>query len=122
MGAHSLLTRRLGAARAEAMILGSRTYTAEEMHEAGLVHILAEPGDGIAAARDYIERNKRRRNGNRAIYQAAREVNPLPLAELDRIVEIWADACLHLRERDLKVMQRLVLAQDRLPTTLQAAE
>jgi len=64
----------------------------------------------------------RRHNGNRSVYQAGREVNPLTLEELDHVVEIWADACLQLRERDLKVMQRLVLAQDRLQYTLQAAE
>jgi DSF synthase len=122
MGAYSLLARRLGAARAEDMILSGRTYSAEEMKDAGLVHILAEPGQGINEARDYIRRNKRRHNGIRAVYQAGREVNPLALDELDRIVQVWADACLQLRTRDLKVMQRLVSAQDRLESPLQAAE
>lgn len=123
MGAHSLLTRRLGAAAAEEMILGGKMYTAEEMKDAGLVHMVVERGEGVAAVRDYIERNKRRHSGNGAIYRASREVNPLALAELNRIVEIWADTCLQLRDRDLKVMQRLVQAQDRLmPVTLQAAE
>ena len=36
--------------------------------------------------------------------------DPLSLDELDRIVAIWADACLQLSDRDLKVMQRLVAA------------
>jgi DSF synthase len=92
------------------------------MKDIGLVHILAEPGQGIAVARDYMHRNKRRHNGISAVFQAGREVNPITLEELDHIVQIWADACLQLRERDLKVMQRLVSAQDRLQTTLQAAE
>ena len=48
--------------------------------------------------------------------------NPVSLAEFNRIVEIWADACLQLSDRDLKVMQRLVGAQDRLLTTVKAAE
>ena len=122
MGAHSLVTRRVGAALAEEMMLSGRTYSAEEMKEIGLIHIVVEPGQGVAEARDYIERNKRRRNGNRAIFQASREVNPLTLAELDRIVQIWADTCLQLSDRDLKIMQRLVSAQDRLPRALQAAE
>ena len=122
MGAHSLVTRRIGAAFAEAMMLSGRTYSAEEMKEIGLVHILAEPGQGIAEARDYIERNKRRHNGNRAIFAASRAVNPLALEELDKIVQIWADTCLQLSDRDLKVMQRLVAAQDRLQPALQAAE
>ena len=45
------------------------------------------------------------------------------LDELDRIVQIWADACLQLRERDIKMMQRLVALQDKLLSPgLQAAE
>jgi DSF synthase len=114
MGAYSLLARRLGAARAEAMILSGTTYTAEEMHEMGVVQILAEPGEGLAAVRQYIERHGRRHGGHRAIYRAAREVNPVALEELERIVEIWADAALLLRDKDLRIMERLVAAQDRL--------
>lgn len=122
MGAYSLVARRTGAAFAEEMMLGGKTYTAEEMKDAGLVHMVVEPGQGIEAARDYMQRNKRRHVGARAIFQAGREVNPVSLDELDRIVGIWADACLQLSERDLKVMQRLVSAQDRLLQPLQAAE
>ena len=122
MGAYNLVSRRIGAALAEEMMLSGRCYSAEEMKEIGLVHILAEPGQGIAAARDYILRNKRRQVGNRGIFQAGREVNPLTLDELDRVVNIWADTCLQLSERDLRLMQRLVSAQDRLPQGLQAAE
>lgn len=122
MGAYSLVARRVGGAFAEKMILSGRCYTAEEMKEVGLVHVLAEPGQGVAAARDYMQRNKRRHVGNRTVFQAGREVAPLTLDELDRIVQIWADACLQLSERDLKVMQRLVRAQDRLQPALQAAE
>ena len=122
MGAYSLLARRIGTAMAEEMILGGRMYTAEEMKDAGIVHILAEPGQGIEAARDYIARSKRRHTGSRAVFEAARAVAPVSLVELDRVVEIWADACLELRERDLKIMQRLVSAQDRLPPVLEAAE
>lgn len=122
MGAYSLVARRLGAVVAEEMMLSGRTYSAEEMKEIGLVHIVAEPGQGIAAAQDYMQRNKRRHAGIRGVFQAGREVNPLSLDELDRIVHVWADACLHVSERDLKMMHRLVAAQDKLQHPLQAAE
>ena len=122
MGAYSLVARRTSASFAEEMMLGGRIYTAQEMKDAGLVHILAEPGQGIEAAREFMARNKRRHNGMRAVYQAGREVNAVSLEELYRVVRIWADACLQLSDRDLKVMQRLVGAQDRLQTALQAAE
>src|SRR5690349_11483965 len=122
MGAYSLVARRVGAAFAEEMMLGGRIYTAEEMKDAGLVHILAEPGQGVAEARDFMQRGKRRHTGSRSVYQIGREVNPISLEELDRIVQVWADACLQLRDRDLKVMQRLVAAQDRLQISPLAAE
>jgi DSF synthase len=122
MGAYSLVARRVGAAFAEEMMLTGRIYSAEEMKDIGLLHMVVEPGQGIEAARDYMRRNKRLHNSNRAIFRAGREVNPVSLQELDRIVQIWADACLQLRERDLKVMQRLIYAQDRAHYTIEAAE
>ena len=67
------------------MMLGGRIYTAEEMKDVGQAHILAEPGQGLAEAREYIQRSKRRHIGNRSGYQVGREVNPLSLAELDRV-------------------------------------
>jgi DSF synthase len=114
MGAHCFLSRRLGTAQAERLILSGKTYSAEEMYELGLVHVLVSPGQGRAAAEDYIARQSRRQGGHRAIYAASRIVSPLALAELEEVVESWANAALELTETDLKLMQRLVSAQDRL--------
>ena len=123
MGAYSLVARRTSAAFAEEMMLSGKTYTAEEMKEVGLVHMVVEPGEGIEATRDYIRKNVRRHIGARAVFQAGPVVNPVTLAERVRCVEIWADSCLELTDRDLKVMQRLVSAQDRLQgARLEAAE
>ncbi len=114
MGAHSFLVRRVGTAKAHELISSGRTYTAEEMHAFGLVHVLAEPGEGEAAVRAYIARQSRRHVGHRAIHQATRVVDRVTLAELKTIVRIWADAALSLREQNLKLMERLVAAQDKL--------
>ncbi|WP_375409891.1 crotonase/enoyl-CoA hydratase family protein [uncultured Methylobacterium sp.] len=114
MGAYSFLARRLGPIKAQELILGGKTYTAEEMHELGIVHILAEPGRGEAAVRSYISGNRRRRNGQQGIYQAAREVDRISLEELQRIVIIWAATAMKLTDRDISVMERLISAQDRL--------
>jgi DSF synthase len=122
MGAYSIVARRTNAAFAEEMMLSGRIYSADEMKEAGLVHMVVEPGQGIEAAKDYMARNKRRHIGARAVYQAGHQINPITLTELDKVVRIWADSCLELSDRDLKVMQRLVAAQDRLPKQPLAAE
>jgi len=114
MGAHSFLVRRLGAARAEQMILSCATYTAEEMYDLGLVHVLAEPGEGEAAVRAYIRQNRRRHGGQCAIYRATQSAAPITLRELEAIVDVWADAALNLQDQDLKLMSRLVGAQTRL--------
>ena len=114
MGAHSLLARKVGLAKAEEMMLSNRVYTAEEMHALGLVHVLAEPGRGEEAVRAYIARNGRRQAGHRGIYRASALVDPITLDELNDVVEVWADAALNLTESELKMMRRLVDAQTRL--------
>jgi DSF synthase len=114
MGAHSLLSRKIGLARAEEMMLSNRLYTAEEMYEMGIVHILAEPGCGEEAVRAYIAKNGRRHAGHRGIYRASSLSAPITLEELNSIVEVWADSALCLSETDLKLMRRLGSAQTRL--------
>jgi DSF synthase len=116
MGAHSFLSRKVGLAKAEEMMLSNRLYTAEEMHEMGIVHILAEPGCGEEAVRAYIAKNGRRHAGHRGIYRASSLANPITLEELNAIVEVWADSALCLSSADIKLMRRLGSAQTRLAT------
>jgi len=96
------------------MIRTSRIYSAEELHALGLVHVLAEPGKGEAAAQDYIRRNHRYHAGQLGARRAARLVENISLQELEDIVEIWADAALGLNPGQLKMMGRLAGAQTRL--------
>ncbi len=121
MGAHALLSRKLGSAMADRIIESNKTYTAEEMYDLGLVHMLAEPGDGLNAARDFIKKSDRRHAGLVGSRRAIKHVWQLDLSELNRITEMWADTALQLREQDLKVMNRLVAAQARLAERIAAA-
>ncbi|GAA4039059.1 crotonase/enoyl-CoA hydratase family protein [Parerythrobacter jejuensis] len=113
MGAHALLSRKLGSAMADRLIVSNKTYTAEEMHEIGLVHHLAEDGEALEATRDFIKRSDRRHAGLVAARKAMKVSWGLELSELTRITELWADAALQLREQDLKLMGRLASAQQR---------
>ncbi|MBV7266946.1 crotonase/enoyl-CoA hydratase family protein [Erythrobacter ani] len=121
MGAHALLSRKLGSAMADRIIVSNETFTAEQMYELGLVHALAEPGDGLNATRDFIKKSERRHAGLVGSRRAIKHVWQLKLAELNRITEMWADTALQLREQDLKVMSRLVAAQARLAERIAAA-
>jgi DSF synthase len=121
-GACSIVARRVNAAFAEEMMLSGRLYSAEEMKQAGLVHMVVEPGQGIEAARHHMQHSRRRHSGALSIFKTGRAINPITPDELDGIVQIWADACLKLRERELAAMQRQIEAQDEALTRAQAAE
>lgn len=121
MGAHAFLARKLGTAMAERIILSNKTYTAQEMYELGLVHHIAETGEGVNAVRDFIKKSERRHSGLVGAHQAMKKVWPIELTELNEITELWADNALKLSEHDLKVMNRLVTAQGRLVDRLAAA-
>lgn len=114
MGAHALLSRKLGSAMADRLIVSNETYTAEQMYDLGLVHHLAENGQGLSACREFIKKSERRHAGLVNSRRAMKVSWNLELAELNRITELWADSALQLREQDLKVMGRLVAAQARL--------
>lgn len=119
MGAYSFLSRRLGAAAAEKMILSGRIFTAEELYEMNLVQVLAEPHMGEQAARDFIERGSKRHNAQSGVFQVGRRVSPLSYDELRDVTEVWVDAALNLGETDLRKMERLTMAQNRRWTAQQ---
>ena len=115
MGAFSFLSRRLGAREAERVILSGKTWVAEELYELGMIDILAEPAQGAAAVRDYIaERQRRSPNAAMAMQRVRKAVDPVTHEDLEEIALIWVDAALKLRDRDLRIMDRLVRSQNRI--------
>ena len=113
MGAYSFLSRRLDPIRAQQMILSGRIYTAEELHSMGIVDVLAEDGQGEAAARSFIAKHTRTFNACQAILGARRRVHPVSHGELRDVVDIWVEAALNLGQSDLRKMKHLAAAQGR---------
>jgi len=113
MGAYSLLSRRIGMRAAEELIMSGKILSAAELHEMGVVDVLAKNGEGETAVREWIAKNSKRRNGVQAALRARRCVSPVTREELDAITDVWVDAAFRLGDRDLKMMGRIVRAQMR---------
>ena len=112
MGALSFLSRKIGLPEAEKMVRSGKIFTGEELYKMGVVDVLAEDGQGEYAMNNWIRKNHRSLNSSQAITRAAQRVNPLAYEELYDITLTWVDAALNLDERNLKVMERLIRAQN----------
>jgi DSF synthase len=114
MGALSLLGRKIGLRKAEDIIMSGQVFTAKQMYDVGVVDELVDDGNGLSATRAMIKARQRKRNTYRAMSAAKREFQPVSIAEMKSIVGVWVDAAMRLDTRDLRMMARLVRAQDKL--------
>ena len=115
MGAYSLLSQRIGPRRAEAMMLDGVMYTSEQLHEMGIVDVLVERGDGTRAVNELIRQNRRIATARLALHRVRDAINPVSHEELMETTRIWVDTALQLGDRQLRMMERLVRAQQQLP-------
>lgn len=114
MGALSLISRKVGMRHAEEIVMSGKLYSAEELHEIGLIDILAEDGEGVQKVNEWVGKNRRQRNAYMAIQRSKKLVNPITYQELKGIADIWVDAALNLEARDLRMMNRLIQAQTKI--------
>lgn len=111
MGAYNLLTRRIGSALAERIILSGETYTAVELYDMGVIDVLAEDGRGVQATEDYMKSHNQSHNTIRSIKKIRQIVHPITRQNLYEIVDIWIDAAMDLSKKDLAKMDRLLHLQ-----------
>ena len=111
MGAFSILSRKIGFAEAEKMIMSGSVYSAEKLYDMGLVDILAEKGEGEIAVYRYIKSTHRNMNSYRSMQKVKDICNQVSYQELTDIGAVWADAAINLTEKDLRMMERLVRRQ-----------
>ncbi len=113
MGAYSFLVRRTGPDLAEKIIMSGELLTAQKMHNLGLVDEVVEDGQGEQAVFRFIKRHQKRGNAHEAMSRIRKCINPVTYEELIQITRIWVDAALKLTSRDLRMIERLVQAQNR---------
>jgi DSF synthase len=111
MGAYSFLARSCGTRIAEKIIAGGETYSAGKLYKMGIVHHLAETGNGVECVKKFMRQHQQGGNGHRALQQVRQCYNPTSYQELANITELWVDAALHLEDENLRLIDRLVKAQ-----------
>ncbi|RMG58880.1 MAG: enoyl-CoA hydratase [Deltaproteobacteria bacterium] len=116
MGAYSFLSRKIGMVQAEKMITSGKTYTAEEMFEMGVVDFLVEKGRGEDGVYEFVRNHRKKRNAHLSLVRVRQRVNPVTREELIDVADMWVETAMKIGERELKIMERLVRAQDRLRT------
>ncbi len=112
MGAYSLLSRKIGFAAAEEMIVSGKIYSSEQLFEMGVVDILAEKGEGEVAIYRHIKSVAKANNTFRSMQKLKDICNQISYGELADIAGVWADSALQLSSKDLKMMERLVRRQN----------
>ena len=112
MGAYNLLTRRIGSALTERIILSGKIYSASELFNMGIVNVLAEDGEGEQVTEDYLKSHNQSHNTIRSIKKIRQIVHPVTRQSLIDIVDIWVEAAMDLSEKDLAKMGRLLYLQE----------
>jgi DSF synthase len=94
-------------------MLTGKIYTAAEMHDMGIVNQLAENGCGKDAVKQFIRAKRPTHAVRNTLCKVRQRSETIQLDELRDITEMWVDITLKLSPSDLKVMQRLLTAQQR---------
>jgi len=117
MGAYTFLSRKIPVNQVEKMVLSGEQYTGADLYDMGVVDVLAKDGEGEQAVTEYIDGHRSQQRARVAIHQARSRLNPVTIEELRDIVDIWVEAAMDTDEESLRVMHRLVRAQDRKLST-----
>ncbi len=113
MGAYSFLCERIAPRMAEKLMLEGQVFDSQELYRMGLVDILVPKGQGVKAVEDVIRSNRRIPHARAAMHQVSALTRTATLEQMLQITEIWVDTALALGEKSLRIMDRLVRAQER---------
>jgi DSF synthase len=113
MGAYSFLCKRVSPQLAEKIILEGNIFSSDEMYRMGVVDVLVPKGQGASAVQELINKQKRSSHAYLAMNACRNLAQPVGYDELMRITEVWVDTALALGDKSLKMMERIVRAQER---------
>jgi DSF synthase len=110
-GAMSLLTRRIPARQAEAMMTNGRVYEAAELHAMGVIDCLCPKGAGLEATEQFIRKHSLQREARLAVQRARHREAPLVYPVLEAVVDDWVRVATRLNPQQLRAMEILARMQ-----------
>lgn len=113
MGAYSFLCKRVSPQLAEKIILDGNIYTSDEMYKMGVVDVLVPKGQGENAVQELIRQQQRAPHAHLAMNQVRNIAQRVGYEELMGITEVWVDTALALGDKSLRMMERIVRAQEK---------
>jgi len=114
MGGYHLLSQRIPPKQVDKFMLSGAKYPADRLHEMGVIDRLVEKEKGREDVYNYITESARYRNGYTAMKNVREKVHPVTHEALMDVCSYWVDISMNISERDLKLMERLIRAQDRV--------
>lgn len=123
-GAMGLLSRRIGAVKAERMMTSNSIYTARELFEMGLVDEVCPQGAGERTVENYISRHSSRQKSHLKVQQSRMRTAPLDYVEGMQIVEDWVELAMQLSSEEKRALDMLIMMQEggrQPPAELKAA-
>ena len=102
---YSLLARKVGMRKADEIIVGMKTYSADDMKELGVVTQVAKKGEGKKAVDRYLRKYLKGFNGLQALHAAKMRYRPFEFQEMEDMAKIWVDSLMNLDEKDIKMME-----------------
>ncbi len=113
MGAFSFLARRVSPGIAKRIITSGKVYSADELYELGLIDQVVADGTGVSAVQSYIRHQRIRSVGFEGLDRVIEQFNPLTYKELIDVVSVWVETAMKLSEKNLRLMEYLLSAQER---------
>lgn len=113
MGGYNFIAQKSNAALAEKMIMSGRLYNSEDLYEKGIIDVLAEDGEGVAAVNSFMRANRKCSNTRNALRKVRQSINPVDYQNLIDICDIWVESAFNISDKDLRTMARLVRSQEK---------
>lgn len=112
MGAYSFLRQRVSPHHAQQLIRDGKTYSAHDLQAMGVIDAVVPRGQGLAAVDQVVRAMSKKPHAWPAIQRIRDIASPVTYEELLTITNLWVETALTLGDRSLRIMERLVRAQN----------